>query len=143
MKTEVSAGGIILKYTKRVWEVLVLQDMNSVWTFPKGKIEENENLEQAAVREIHEEVGMKSLIMIRKFRPIEYTYTKSGPVKKTVHYFLFQSDGTEHLINQTEEGIHNATWMPIDHALEVIGYPKTNRALLVQVKQWTLHQHPT
>ncbi|KKW10495.1 MAG: hypothetical protein UY49_C0021G0009 [Microgenomates group bacterium GW2011_GWC1_49_7] len=44
MKTEVSAGGIVVRKRMRIWEVLVIRDMNDVWTFPKGLVEKGEKL---------------------------------------------------------------------------------------------------
>ena len=135
MKTEISAGGIIVRYRNNTWEVVVLRDMNNSWTFPKGKIEKGEILEKTARREIEEESGLHNLTFITKLPVIQYTY---GIINKTVHYFLFESTNDEPLINQTEEGIHDARWMTIDTALDTIGYPETNKKLL-----WTSHQHLT
>jgi len=134
MKTEISAGGIVVRISGKTWDVVVLQDANDTWTFPKGKIESGEKPEEAARRETHEEIGLQTLTMLMKFPAIGYTYKKNGFIKKTVHYFLFESKGNERIINQSEEGIHNATWIPIDGALMQIGYKKTNRPLLEQVK---------
>ena len=105
MKTEISAGGIIVRYRNNTWEVVVLRDMNNSWTFPKGKIEKGEILEKTARREIEEEIGLHNLTFITKLPVIQYTY---GIINKTVHYFLFESTNDEPLINQTEEGIHDA-----------------------------------
>jgi len=135
MKTEISAGGIIVRYRNNEWEVVVLRDMNDSWTFPKGKIEKGEILEKTARREIEEEIGLHNLTYITKLPVIHYTY---GNINKTVHYFLFESIKDEPLINQTEEGIHDSQWMTIDQALGSIGYPETNKKLL-----WTSLQHLT
>ena len=143
MKTERSAGGVIVRNIHGAWMILVMQDMNDSWTFPKGKIDPGETPEHAARREILEEVGIRTLTTIAKLPDTRYTYKKDGLISKTVQYFLFESKGNETLVNQTEEGIHNATWMPIEKASEIIGYQKTNRPLLLKAKQWTLNPHLT
>jgi 8-oxo-dGTP pyrophosphatase MutT (NUDIX family) len=142
MKTEISAGGIVVRSVGGIWDVLILQDANDAWTFPKGKIEAGEEPEKAAQREIYEEVGLKALTMLTKLPLIRYMYQKNGLISKTVHYFVFESKGNEPLINQSEEGIHNAVWIPVDKATELIGYPKTNKGLLVKTKRFLWKLRP-
>ncbi len=135
MKRELSAGGVILRKRKGGWEVLIVQDMKDQWTFPKGKVESGEEAVDAAKREITEEVGIRDVTLRAELPRVEYWYQRDGLVKKTVHYFVFTSQGEETLVNQLAEGIHNAQWMPIDKAIEIIGYPKTNKDLLWKSKK--------
>lgn len=134
MKTEKSAGGVIIRRRTTTWEVLVLRDKKGEWTFPKGKIEPGESIQEAATREIAEEVGLKKIRLQYALPAIRYLYKRNGIIHKTVHFFIFEATGDEPIVNQTEEGIHEATWMPITKALHIIGYPKTNKPLLI----WTL-----
>ncbi len=143
MKTEVSAGGIVVRTHRGDWDVLLVQDMNDVWTFPKGLVEKTEDYEGAAVREIREEVGLTHLKLLTKLPLIRYMYQKDGLISKTVHYFLFHMTGTQKIVEQKEEGIHYATWKPIDDALKIIGYPETNKPLLTKTKQWILNSRLT
>ncbi len=138
-----SAGGIVVRKRQEAWQVVVVQDMNDAWTFPKGKIYAGEEPEQAARREILEEVGLRDIRMHTTLPVIQYIYQKNGRISKTVQYYIFESSGDEPLVSQTEEGIHNATWMQLEKAIKIIGYPKTNLSLLLKVKQWTLHRHRT
>ena len=63
MNTEVSSGGIVVYKAHDGWYVLLMKDMKHNWTFPKGKIEHGENLQELlAVRNhmrLKEEVGNK------------------------------------------------------------------------------------
>ena len=142
MKTERAAGGIIVRNIRGTWEVLVVQDTNNAWTFPKGKIDTGERSEEAARREIREEVGLTAMTVRTKLPVIRYVFQRDGLISKTVTYFLFESNGNERLVNQMEEGIHNATWMPIDKAIEQIGYAQTNKQLLTKTL-WILHLRRT
>jgi 8-oxo-dGTP diphosphatase len=143
MKREQSAGGIIVRSAGGAWDVLIVQDANNAWTFPKGKMDDGETFEEAARREIQEEVGLTDLVMREPLPVIGYVYRRNGLISKSVQYYIFESNGNEPLVSQTEEGIHNAAWTPIEHAINIVGYPKTNKPLLLTVKQWTLHQHRT
>lgn len=133
MNREASAGGIIIsKYGNR-WYVLLMKDMNGNWTFPKGKIEKDESHEEAAKREIHEEVGLSGLIKVAELTPSHYWYYRHGSIKKTVYYFLFKSEIMNEPVVQTEEGISEARWVTFSNAATLIGYPDTNGILLKEV----------
>lgn len=134
MKIETSAGGVIVCAVDLTWSVLLLRDMNDTWTFPKGLIESGESPQEAAVREIGEEVGISDLTLLGPLSPIRYTYKRNGVVHKTVHYFLFQSKTRTHPIVQKEEGIQEAKWVAIDEAMNIIGYRETNVRLLEETK---------
>lgn len=126
MKTEISVGGVIV----RGQEVLLLRDMNGNWTFPKGLIEPGETPEVAAAREVHEEVGL-AVSVRAPLTTIEYWYERDGQkIHKTVHYFLCDLVGDDEPVPQTEERISEVRWAPIKEAMEIIGYPKTNRVVL-------------
>lgn len=130
MKTEVSAGGVIVRRIKRGWEVLLLLDMNDSWTLPKGLVEKGEKKEDTAVREISEEVGLTKLQLLSPLDTIEYFYRKNGLIKKTVHYFLFELKGKQAPKPQISEGIRAVQWFSFAKAIEIVGYQKTNVKLL-------------
>lgn len=134
MMTETSAGGVVVRKAQNRWEVLLLRDMNGNWTFPKGLIDPGETKEQAAIREIKEEVGIMPTIA-NPLDTIEYWYQREGQkIHKTVHYFLCEYNGDETLTPQTEEGVSEVKWVSVDEAVDLVGYPKTNKALLEKAK---------
>lgn len=136
MKTEISAGGIVVRKYRGSWRVLLLKDMNSVWTFPKGLIEKDEELIAAAQREISEEVGLNKVKFLTEIDKIHYFYQRDGLISKNVHYYLFLTESRETLKPQKEEGISEAKWFSFEEAAKIIGYPKTNLALLEKSKQY-------
>lgn len=138
MKTETSAGGIIVCHANNQWCVLIMKDMNDAWTFPKGLIEKDEKPQDAALREIKEEVGMSNLKFVAPLTPIQYFYQRHGTMKKTVHYFIFRSMVRIRPRVQKEEGIKEAKWVSISDAIDMIGYRETNVPLLEET--WKLLQ---
>lgn len=130
MNTEISAGGIIIYRSKEDVYVLLMKDMKGNWTFPKGKIEKDEAIFDAAAREIEEEVGLIDLSLIAELPVSTYWYFRQKFIKKNVHYFLFQSKTKQKPTVQKEEGITEAKWVMLKEALQCIGYPKTNLPLL-------------
>lgn len=130
MKIEISAGGLIVRKNPQGWEIVLISDMNNQWTFPKGRVEKGEDTLTAARREIAEEVGLDELTLIKKLPIVRYTYKRNGLKSKIVHYFLFQTTSTKNLHPQHDEGIHDAQWISIEKALNILGYPHTNHPLL-------------
>ena len=67
------AGGIIYQKVGLVYKILLIEPKNHykgmTWTFPKGKIDNNETVEQAALREVREESGYEASI---GYKLIEY-----------------------------------------------------------------------
>ena len=132
---ETSAGGVIVSFKNKKPSVLLLKDKTAHWTFPKGLIEQGENREVTATREIGEEVGIRNLKLIASLKPVRYFYKWDGEIrKKTVYYYLFQNGGSEHLTPQLEEGIMEVRWFDIEEAKKTIGYPKTNLMVLKEVE---------
>ncbi len=84
MKEEFSAGGVLIKDGK----VLLIKNPSGVWTFPKGLVERGEKPEEAAVREVYEETGVKGNI-VSELGEISYWYVREGEkIRKKVVYYL-------------------------------------------------------
>ena len=141
MKTATSAGGIIVCHPDSSWYVLILKDMNDTWTFPKGMIEKGELVEEAAIREIKEEVGITNLKNLFPLTPIAYRYKRGRIIQKEVQYFVFLSQRLTKPKIQKEEGIREAQWVPYEKAIGIIGYRQTNVTLLEET--WKSLQHRT
>ena len=93
MAVEKSAGAIIFKKENNQVEYLLIQYKTGYWGFPRGIIEKEETLEDAAKREIEEETGLIDLQFIPGFKEIiKYFYKWEGKnVLKFVTYFLAEA----------------------------------------------------
>ena len=82
-----------------------------LWDFPKGKVEKDETTEEAAVREVLEETGIKAHITKAKPFSVFHTYDTYGPkmLKETVWYEMEAE--SEQAVPQTEEQISEAVWV--------------------------------
>lgn len=101
-KKETSAGGIVFKKpiskveslkSKIVW-LITQHSKHKGWGFPKGLIgdkDSSEKIEDAALREVEEEGGVKAKIVSDKPVEVKYKY-RFGEylVDKTVYYFLME-----------------------------------------------------
>ena len=67
--SEISAGGIV--YNTRTKKVLLILDPNNKWGIPKGLVEKGESIENAAMREVREETGLKNVKIIKDLGAIK------------------------------------------------------------------------
>ncbi len=115
MIEEVSAGGVLLKDN----EVLLIKNPSDVWTFPKGNIEEGENPEETAIREVFEETGVKGKI-IAPIGEIRYWYMREGKKirKKVIFYLMEYLEGNP---NPSWE-VKAAAFFPLQEAKKLLKY---------------------
>lgn len=103
-----AAGGIVCnKYRK----ILFIKRLGK-WDLPKGKIEKGESLEEAALREVEEETGLKNMEIQQFLNTTYHIYTERNGEKilKTTHWFLMDYHGNETPKPQIEEGISKVEW---------------------------------
>jgi len=136
MKNEFSSGAVVVKKQGNQMYVLCIRDMNGNLTFPKGKIEKGEDPKDTAIRETDEETGMTGLTFVSELSPVRYIYTRNHEkIAKTVYFSLFFYKGRKKGKPQKEEGISEIIWLPIYDAIDKIGYPRSNKAILEEAKK--------
>lgn len=85
------------------------------WDLPKGKLEPEEKAEQAAVREVEEECGLKISLVKRELDSTYHIYEQDGEfVLKRTCWYLMKSRGDQALVPQLEEEITEARWFKTD-----------------------------
>jgi len=105
-----AAGGVVLNENG---DVLLIKRQGK-WDLPKGKKDDEEKLESAAVREVKEECGVKSLKLGDFITKSYHTYILDGSrVLKTTHWFFMHLDHEEEFVPQTEENITQVQWFKI------------------------------
>lgn len=124
---EVSAGGVVVRRGARGLEVaLALQDdRNSgerTVRLPKGHLDPGESAEQAALREVEEEVGLTARI-IAPLGEVAYRYfeeSREVTVSKRVHFFLMSwQSGHGHAADGEMAGVF---WVALHEAAERLSY---------------------
>lgn len=101
MATIKKSAGLVILYKNKI---LLGHPTNQAWknsyTIPKGGIEENESILEAALRETYEEVGIsidKSFIDESTLKTIEYINV-NGKTFKRVYYYIVRLDNIENEI---------------------------------------------
>lgn len=102
------------------------------WDLPKGKIDEGENSEQAALREVQEECGVNQLQSLGLLTITYHIYSHKGKdVLKPTYWYRMQTKQRD-LVPQTEEDIDLAMWRTMDTFPEVLAntYPSIADVLM-------------
>ena len=103
-----AAGGIVNNKDGKVLFIYRLEK----WDLPKGKMEEGENDEITAIREVEEECGITGVIINKRLQDTFHIYKLKGEfVLKQTFWFDMFSDFVGKLIPQTEENITKAEWL--------------------------------
>jgi 8-oxo-dGTP pyrophosphatase MutT (NUDIX family) len=103
-----AAGGLVINQKD---EILFI-DRLGYWDLPKGKVEKNEELKSAAIREVEEECGINNPSIEKKLLETYHTYSAKGKnYFKTTHWYLMTYLGDEKLTPQLEEGITEVRWI--------------------------------
>lgn len=126
-----SFGIIPLQKNEDVWHVLLIQQHQGFWSFPKGHAEKNETPLESATRELKEETALNVEKLLSKVPVIErYSFLENKTkIDKTVYYFVALVRGD--LILQQEE-ILQAKWVSLEMAKEHLTYDES-KATLKQV----------
>ncbi|PKD45294.1 NUDIX hydrolase [Rhodohalobacter barkolensis] len=130
-----AAGGVLFNDEKSPPTILLIK-RNGIWDLPKGKLEEGESIEECAVREVAEEVGVP-LPRIREFLCETYhEYEVNGEkIGKKTYWFSMQSTQTDSLTPQKEEGITELKWVEGTEALDRVGYQNLVKVIQEYLKK--------
>ena len=132
--TNIEAAGGIVKNDEN--KVLFIYRLGK-WDLPKGKLEPNECLEHAAVREVEEETGIENLKLQNFVGATYHTYKERGSnalILKTTFWYLMKNTDNKELTPQTEEGITKVEWKSKDEILSEI-LPNTFKNIELILKE--------
>lgn len=102
-----AAGGVVFNEKNEVLWIY----RNDVWDLPKGKIEEGETKEIAAVREVKEECGIKNVVLQSYVLTTYHIYKYNGKqILKVTYWYKMLGNSNDELLHQLEEGITKVIW---------------------------------
>lgn len=140
-----SAGGVIYRPYKRVKDgkegylvSLIERSQTGWWDLPKGHLEDGETDEQAAIREVEEETGLRGQIVAELGDSRYVAETKKGSVRKLVRWFLMQDLSVNLVKPRPQPGEnYDAIWCDIDDAIALV-YFENSRVILRRARRWLL-----
>ena len=125
MKSTHSAGGVVIQKTTH--KVLIVEQANKTWSLPKGHLDQGEDTLQAAIREIREESGVKTLKLLWELGSYErYKIAKGGgddtsEVKKITMY-LFETEQMD--LCPEDKDNPSALWLDKEEIISRLSHPK-------------------
>lgn len=113
-----AAGGVISRpgQNDAIEVAVVHRPKYGDWSLPKGKLEPGESFEEAAVREVHEETGMRCGLE-RELGQATYPDAKGRP--KIVRYWLMTALDGDFTPN---DEVDQLDWVSVDEARNRLSY---------------------
>ena len=113
-----AAGGIVLRAREGggVEVAVVHRPEYDDWSLPKGKLDSGESFEQAALREVEEEIGLRCRLR-QEADPVRYTDHKGRP--KLVRYWVMEIIDGEFVPN---DEVDEVRWLELPAAAHLLTY---------------------
>jgi 8-oxo-dGTP pyrophosphatase MutT (NUDIX family) len=113
------------------------------WDFPKGKIDDGETPEEAALREVKEETGLQDLTLTGDLPSTWHIYrspdkkTKGQWILKETKWFMMSAEGNQPLSPEITEDIEEAKWFLLSEFNFILDNTYPNLKKLINVLQKT------
>jgi 8-oxo-(d)GTP phosphatase len=105
-----AAGGLVINEEGEILFIF----RNDKWDLPKGKLESEELIDIAAIREVEEETGIDVTRIVNKIIVTYHTYVQNKEkILKENHWYLMNAEKNQLLVPQIEENITLVEWIPI------------------------------
>lgn len=126
---ETSAGGMVVDRSGSALRVALIgrRDRRGrlLWSLPKGHVEDGETSEDAAVREVEEETGIRGRV-VAPLGTIDYWFVaEDRRIHKTVHHYLLEADGGE--LSDDDVEVDQVAWVPFDELRDRLAYAGERR----------------
>jgi 8-oxo-dGTP pyrophosphatase MutT (NUDIX family) len=126
---ETSAGGLVVDRSGTAPRAAVIgrKDRRGrlLWSLPKGHLEAGESAQEAAVREVEEETGIRGRV-VAPLGTIDYWFVaEDRRIHKTVHHYLLEAAGGE--LSDEDVEVDEVAWVPLDELRERLAYAGERR----------------
>jgi 8-oxo-dGTP diphosphatase len=114
-----AAGGVVWRAGAHdgVEVAVVHRPRYDDWSFPKGKLDPGEGWEEAALREVREEIGLECALG-RELSPVAYEDRHGRP--KAVRYWLMEPRGGRF---EPNDEVDEVRWLAPQAAAGLLSYP--------------------
>lgn len=116
-----AAGGAVCRQREGHLEVLLVHRAHyDDWTLPKGKLEEGEDDETCAEREVEEETGLR-VRRLDELPSVRWVDRFGRP--KVSRYWRMEPQPPDALAHPQHE-VDEVAWLPLDEAIGRLTYPR-------------------
>jgi 8-oxo-dGTP pyrophosphatase MutT (NUDIX family) len=123
--TQISAGGVAFRQQSESIEVVLISvGERGRWQLPKGLVDDGEEIEATALREVREEAGILTDI-IGPIETIEYWYYSTARGErvrfhKFVHFYLLSYQSGD--VRDHDHEVNEARWVEIERAIKMLAF---------------------
>lgn len=133
---ETSAGGLVIDLAAPGTPVAIIGRIDRrgrlLWSLPKGHLEAGETAEDAAVREVEEETGIRGRVLA-PLGTIDFWFVTSGRrIHKTVHHYLLEAFGGE--LSDEDVEVTAVAWVPLAELPGRLAYDGERRIVAAAVE---------
>jgi 8-oxo-dGTP pyrophosphatase MutT (NUDIX family) len=126
---ETSAGGLVVDRTAGTPRVALIGRVDRrgrlLWSLPKGHLEDGETAEDAAIREVEEETGIRGRV-VAPLGTIDYWFVaEDRRIHKTVHHYLLEASGGE--LSDADVEVDEVAWVPLGELAGRLAYAGERR----------------
>jgi 8-oxo-dGTP diphosphatase len=115
-----ASGGVVWRRADEGVEfVVVHRPRYDDWSLPKGKLDHGESWEEAALREVWEEVGLRCRLG-DELPPVAYKDAKGRD--KAVRYWLMEPEEDPGF--EPNDEVDEMRWIAPEQAAELLSYPR-------------------
>jgi 8-oxo-dGTP diphosphatase len=116
-----ASGGVVWRRTPAgaLELVVVHRPRYDDWSLPKGKLDRGESWEDAALREVLEEVGLRCRLG-PELPPVRYRDNKGRD--KAVRYWLMEPEDGDAPFTPNDE-VDEMRWLDVEAATALLSYP--------------------
>lgn len=118
----VQAGGGYVTRVVNGEVVLLLIHRRGVWDLPKGKLDPGESIEDCALREVREEVGIDDLSMRHPLGTTHHAYPNGDAFDVKITHWYLMATPERSFEPERREGIRRVSWARWPVARRHIGY---------------------
>jgi 8-oxo-dGTP diphosphatase len=116
-----AAGGVVLRDGQ---VAVVHRPRYDDWSLPKGKLDPNESFEDAALREVEEETGLRCRL-VRELPAVQYE-VRGRP--KLVRYWAMEV--AEETLFMPNDEVDEVRWLEPQEALALLSYDRDREPVL-------------
>lgn len=128
MEKAVSCGGVVIFRGKILLLYKNYRNRYEGWVLPKGTVEDGENYEDTALREVREETGVKARI-VDYVGKSEYSFSiPRDVIEKEVHWYLMTSENYYSKPQREEYFVHSGYYRYIE-AYHLLKFPNERNIL--------------
>jgi 8-oxo-dGTP pyrophosphatase MutT (NUDIX family) len=121
---ELSSGAVVFSEIRSEKKILLIERHDRTFTLPKGHVEKSENLQETAIREVHEETNLpiSSLQIVDElgWYPNPLLIGDRSKVFKLVYYYLIRCNDNELPVVNPDTSHRAANWHSQDQLRNVV-----------------------